>query len=351
MIYHQHLAQRYDETYPEDMKFDHARQINPRRAEFKRIDESVQRYFRKENGYYIDELQLHEKIALAEVNLRTRGLVGMVLGSMVPRLVSPPDHLGKLHKHTDIDVLILNEFGKKHPRPFEWGVDWFARPPNGFAPTNGLVRLWYDIEPKSYVSLSKKPARRDPRLPFYLDAKALKLKYKFEAEDLTSQVIGDTRTDTGNCLLRPGLYLPSADIMRKIAENANRVKEELARQVEEARELTQTIVQAWETSTPFDGSLLIEAMNLCRQLNDQLDVLPQSATEIKDEAAFLRRLRREHGKLNEAVNNLRWSIDTLGEKGKTVCEKDYSYLDYSEQPTERALYPILSEDLLTFKPI
>lgn len=347
MIYHQYLSERYDEKYPSDLKFDNSQTIEPNSQEYGCIDAAMQERFVRGNGRYLDRVLLHEKIALAEVNLRTRGLIGLALGSMVPRLVSPPEHLGKLHKHSDIDVLILNEFSQQHPRPFEWGVDWFARPPNGLAPTNGLVRLWYDIELKPDVSVAEEPATRDPRLPFYLDYEDLKLKYEFEADDLTAKIVSDSRNKAGNCLLKPGLYLPSASILGKIRENADRVKEELPAQLEEARTLLQEIEQLFQSGETCDGQLIKQAMNHFNKLNERLNVLPELA--IKDETQFYKELEEDHEKLERIITLLKRAYESLASRCKTVCEKDHSYLDYSGQSTKRALYPILSEDILTFK--
>lgn len=349
-IYAQRLAERYDEKFPMGMKFDGGPTSKPNMPEYRQLDEIMIDRFARRGNQYMDRLLLHEKIALAEVNLRTRGLVGLVLGSQAPRLMDPPENMGMLHKEgTDIDVLILNEFSTEHPRPFEWGADWFVRPPNGLAPTNGLVRLWYDISARPNVSLSMEPIPRDPRLPFYLDYEVKKLKYDFEADNVTKRIIESTRDKTGNFTLQPGLYLPSADIVNKIRSHANRIKKQLPGYLRGVNALVQRINREFESGQPANEPLIKEAMEHLNKLNEYLNVLPYFA--IRNETEFFGELKEDRHRLKEIVRILTEACESLAERCKKVCAKNHEYLDARGTPTKRALYPILSKDLLTFRPL
>ena len=89
MIFSQYLSQRYDEKYPSE-EFDSCHTIEPDVPEYQQVNRIAQGLFLRGEGFYHDRLLLNEKIALAEINLRTRGLIGLVLGSQIKKLMSPP---------------------------------------------------------------------------------------------------------------------------------------------------------------------------------------------------------------------------------------------------------------------
>lgn len=88
--------------------------------------------------------EIPEALTFADINLRARELIGVVLGSLAKYLLFPLSSDEDLRKHKDLDVLILNQHTRMDPKINEWGIDWWVRP-EGRPPTNGNVNLWYDI--------------------------------------------------------------------------------------------------------------------------------------------------------------------------------------------------------------
>ncbi len=369
MYYTQYLATRYDEIYPaDDQKFDKFAPIekpdsdsspeqtdestdplNAARQEFQKIQNKTSNLFsRISDRTYMDVLALHEKLGLAEVNLRTRGLVGMVIGSSARKLMQPPRNMREFHKEkTDIDVLILDEFGDNFPRPFEWGVDWFVRPPGELQPTNGLVRLWYDVSIKKTKKRDKTPQPHDPRLPFYLDTNEMQLKYEFYPENLTEQIIGDTRRQISSRVLKPGLYLPPAAITKKIKSQAEKANTQIRHLLEQLKPLIRHI-EEFRTSvflcTDADVECVLRAIDIINRLNKWHFVQQIGLKNPENLKAHLNSPMREH-----IITELLKTYHAIENKCEASTGKDYSYLDYGDLPTTNALYPVLDNRLLNFK--
>jgi hypothetical protein len=335
----QRLPKRYDELDP-DKPF-HKKTVYPVNKEFRKVNKNVRDRFIVGKETYHDDLALHEKLALAEVNLRTRGLVGIVLGSTVAKLYAPPRNMSEIHKHTDIDCLILNTYSPNHPAPMEWAIDWFVRPPDGRPPTNGLVRLCYDIGMRPDMKVSHETTRSQI-LPFYLDTKEMQLKFHEYPEDLTEKYRQTVREKIG--VILPGLYLPSAAIMGKIADVAVIRNELIERKLKQARELTGVLKD--QQNPPEEIILrLIEALNaLTYSCNLGIKIAFKNwdtfMEKIKDPGFY----RIFMGRVEAILCRIEMHH---GEKGKN----DYSYLIPKSPDTTHCLYPVLEDEYLQFKPL
>ena len=102
---------RYDSDSP--LKFDSSPEERPKVRSPRRdeIEQLLKDHSRKEI------LPVALQVPLAEIALRTRGLVGVVLGSTAKSLYSFKGDFESLNAHRDFDVLVLNPFTIQHPRP------------------------------------------------------------------------------------------------------------------------------------------------------------------------------------------------------------------------------------------
>ncbi|MFC1647613.1 hypothetical protein ACFL10_01305, partial [Patescibacteria group bacterium] len=135
----------YDEAYP--YRFDPGKRDKPDSKLFRDHDKFADdRKFKLR----LSHDSMIESAILAHINLRTRQLVGVVLGSAVGELFEQPEKVERIDSygdHRDLDVLILNPFSSNMPAPNEWGIDWWVRPgPDTTVPTNGRTTLWYDAK-------------------------------------------------------------------------------------------------------------------------------------------------------------------------------------------------------------
>jgi hypothetical protein len=339
LIHCQRLAQKYDELSPAEPF--HCISEIPGNREYLKVNEAVSERFKVGEGEYYDNLELHEKIALAEVNLRTRGLVGLVLGSTVKKLYQPPDHMRKVIKEgTDVDCLVLNPYGHNHPLPFEWGVDWFVRPRDGRNPTNGLVRLCYDIGLKPGTKISRRRTRHKD-LPFYLDAKELQLKYRKYPDDLTGKIVHSTREKLGAIL--PGLYLPPAAIMGKIAKTAEDRNGYIAVRLEKAGR----ILSDMKGAPPSEDQVYA----MVKIINELSFTCSRSFRwDIIDKYALGRNLQDPDFCQNMLLQ-IKEIYDELKDQHEGLVKDDYSYLVPETESTRHCLYPVLDEEYLQFKPL
>ncbi len=235
---------RYDKK--SIIKFDSELSVKPNTRVFNRYGGFFKDHF--SDG---DAAPTSKAVVLADINLQARGKIGLVLGSIVRDLTSPPGNLDKLDGHRDLDVLILNRHNKHNPRPNEWGIDWWVRPAI-LPPTNGRVSLWYDfcvkpnvaplVRSKSFPGeqfiihpSSGRPtffAKQNPHLktPINLD---LDSGYAYcdpnereavhqERQLSTRSFILSNREKTDFVLVPPGLYLPDAQTMKAIIEHCTR---------------------------------------------------------------------------------------------------------------------------------
>lgn len=154
--------------------------------------------------------------------MRTRGLVGLLLGSTVRKIYDNPSSSGAIDRSKDLDVMILNPHSQRNPGPFEWGVDWFVRPPNSF-PTNSNVKTAYDLDPKpGYFYYSNDSIRGMD------EERAMRL-YR----EIVSDCLGGQADDgevsrivaklPGKKAILPGLYLPEKETMEAIAKHCNQL--------------------------------------------------------------------------------------------------------------------------------
>lgn len=147
-----------------------------------------------------------ESVVLADVSLKVRGLVGIVLGSRAGDFLAPPDDVNDLQsKESDLDVLILQPFSSRHPSPGHLGIDFFARHPDGIdsLPTNGNVRLWYDLHLKDGMTVADESTSEAP------------IVLRTESGELV--VRKNVATEIGqNQEIEPGLYLPSQEVLEAI---------------------------------------------------------------------------------------------------------------------------------------
>ncbi len=215
---------RYDVNSSDQFDDFWKRRAKPFVDGFKRTDKYV-RQFNIDDKNAIDTIAIDSKLKLAEIALRTRELVGLLLGSTVKKLydMDPGDDDLTSETESDLDVLILNPHTIRNPRPFEWGVDWFVRPQGRF-PTNSNIEMVYDLLPqdgyKFYVNDAIRAFCRT-RNAYEQD-----LLEKGESDVKVPEIISCTRELViASHLLLPGLYLPEKETMQRIADYCNGLAE------------------------------------------------------------------------------------------------------------------------------
>ena len=196
-----------------DAKFNGGIHRTPKDPRFRKYDDYARKHHLRNIG-----AETIPALALAEMNLRIRKLVGLVLGSSVKKFTDPPAHLTRLNNHRDLDILILNPYSVNHPEPSEWGVDWWVRP-EVQAPTNGRVLMWHDLELHPDVELSTNPLRSKP--PFTLDINKNEVRYTPLETKKVMELAEQVRRKVKPIVIRPGLYLPDSVTVEKILQQCH----------------------------------------------------------------------------------------------------------------------------------
>lgn len=213
---------RYDGTHPKDEKFDDIQRDNPT------DDEQYRRYTRysREHGYPSVVPGTLEGLCLADINLRTRARIGLLLGSLIPEVRQPPRNIRSLNAHPDVDVLILQPHSRQNPKPNEWGIDWWVRPENQM-PTNGRVQTWYDIGLNPDVV----PATTDQsKLSLSLDPKTQRVRYEPSEQSRVYSLRESTRDDIGKIVIPAGLYIPDEEMQEAIINHCEAHSQERKRE-------------------------------------------------------------------------------------------------------------------------
>jgi len=210
----QRKLKRYDESCKEKFDYD-VRDLQPTNDEFR----NHRLYYKNLNLDPGQVPQSAEAAVLADVNLRSRGKIGLALGSMAKCLISSSN----FYDHRDLDVLVLNPHARDNPAPNEWGIDWWIRP-RGLAPTNGRVSLWYDIALNNNVAcLTKEADSMATPLSINFDQQSVVIKpdLQKDMENERQFIVASFRKDIETVLVPAGLYIPDPNTMGQIVQHCN----------------------------------------------------------------------------------------------------------------------------------
>ncbi len=327
---------RYDDGA--EKKFDFSRRTKPYASIFRAVNKRVN----KKDKY--SRLPTSLAIALADLSLGLRGQVGLVLGSLVNSLYEPPEDIDELDDHKDCDVLILNPHSPMNPAPHEWGVDWFVRP-EGRAPTNSSVDIWYDVALQDGVRVVD-PVIKQGDMPIFFNPSTGSVEYKYKNRDNMVNLAAGKQSN-----VPAGLYLPDSELMDVIINHC---------------ESKGRIVRAAFEAAEEGGSL--DFRNASYNINRMYDS-PQTIAQIKKKIIAIAREKLEitqcllklRGARNAEVNNFRFKRKNLKDTHEMARDivsgcrsaleslkkvrSDYGYLEITGDPSD-ALLPVLPSDLL-----
>lgn len=313
------LPYRYDEKTKE--KFDYAVRIKPIEREFHSINRQVKPYFKKRREGSLDVLKIPEKLALADINIKTRRKIGLIIGSIAKKLFNAPDDISGLESGSDVDVLILNPHSDENPEPMEWGVDWFVRPRNR-APTNGLVQMWYDVCLNEERCRPDKTGTPQKLTAIQIDLKKRVVQYEPEGENDPLAISRRIQKTRAAVELASGLYLPDTKFMSFLSDFCNARRNEMFRIL---KELKNEMASMNESQFNKNRESMIQRLNIVRRW---LHLDPLSLKKITEKDSF--------------------KIMFLEAKVRLEREKKYDYLKYPEGDGSRALLSILPGELLKF---
>jgi len=209
------IPARYDEHVA--ASYDFSKRIKPQSDIFNLINlKSVRESFGMEAA-----MTGIKAVAIADINLKTRGLIGMVLGSCVKDLYDYNEYneqyfMECLSGHSDFDVLIMQKHSDRDPKPFEWGIDWWIRP-EPHRPTNGNTSLIYDLSLDAHCcSTSTNPNEDDTFFAFSINPyePSITMRYVPQLVRMVSDKLSEE--NDGRICIPPGLYLPPTEVMDKI---------------------------------------------------------------------------------------------------------------------------------------
>lgn len=296
-------------------------------------------------------------LALADLVLQTRGLTGVILGSLVPTLCehttkNPGEDLfSKLDRHTDVDVLILDTHSEKNPPPNECGIDWWVRP-LGRYPTNGRVWLWYDLQLAKGAKTGEKPGRAD--LPimhgYYNGTRYAAINPEFR--DI--KAAREKRLKAG--IIDPGLYLPDIytfnSIYRTTTDHVRTQYPKLLAHMDKARRRLADLdaSNVWNSDKLIDRSgysVVVELVDEGYKI-----AYPTGVPNIWQETRrdiMKKCLDSEADAICSGISdNLKEEISKL--LRTKHMNRDYEYLNMHYSEGDDLLYPVLPRKLLTFRP-
>lgn len=209
------LNKRYDVEYKE--KFDKVELRRYGGKSFTLAQDRIAQFYRfrpHTGGFTEGPVGLKERLALADVYLRTQKRVGMVLGSTAARVIDK----GYDFHVSDLDILVMNQHSGLNPRPFEWDTDWFVQPGGDLSPTNSNVKVIYQINSRNCFYYSNKWS--DDMNERMMGSR---LANERPQQSKLSEII-NRKNSEDNCIY-PGLYFPDQDVLSTIADYCNEVRE------------------------------------------------------------------------------------------------------------------------------
>ena len=341
-----------------DAKFNGGIHRTPRGPRFRKYDDYARIHYLRNIG-----AETIPALALAEMNLRIRKMVGLVLGSSIKEFTDPPDDLIELNSHRDLDILILNPYSVNHPEPSEWGVDWWVRP-EVQSPTNGRVSLWYDLELHPDVEINTKPLRSAP--PFALDIDKNEVHHTPLETKKAMRLVEQVRRKVQPILIRPGLYLPDSVTVDKIRRHCNRqMKQKRKKALTQLMKLS-IKVRRLELGSE-KGPILFKI-----RTKSELDVLVNKFSKISDQLIRICKearipipngadknwlgLKERLLKLNNPCLHVAMKLcDSLSRDigdaiQSAVKEKNFNYLSL-KGVQQKPILPVIPHQLLNFKPL
>ncbi len=345
---------RYDGRFP--YKFDFGTRTKPDSDLYQKHDA----FFVENNSLLYPPLIL-PSVAFADLNLRTRGLIGVVLGSVAKHLVSPPKDIGELNSHRDLDVLVLQPHSPHHPAPNEWFVDWFVRPLGNKTPTNGRVELWYDFGLIDSVETAPSDLKPNNLGPLALDLEKREIRYDPSLArnhynpslPLKLSVARQIRENVEKIILPPGLYLLDSRAFRQVIRHCNKRAEELQYAESYGRmkfnqdrlvKLANRFRQGKIGIEKFLGELAEIRRTLKEICKTHATDWPDAADFAFDQLFFM----AANGNPAPFKQEIGSHLSKLEELFR---HNNWDYLDFDRKVTLNALYPILPSEFLTFRPL
>jgi hypothetical protein len=365
--FEQSPPERYDQKLRAGTRFDHGSRLKPQHQSYWDFEAWLQTHTR-----YGMPTTILETVAAAQIALKTRGLVGVVLGSLVAYLANPPDDPKLFEEHGDVDVLILQPHSRIHPRPGEWAVDWWIRPGSAdLKPTNGHTFLWYDLALSDSAEVDPKyfsPSR------LQIDTQAFETRIDhsvgFEAVDQLTQHL---RNSVGKLHIPAGLYLPPDDVMETIRDHCQ----------DRSREKLTVVAQMKEYLTKFSETLddLVEDSKLKLFQGSAVDypkISEESRMRLEKILGDLDEKKRQYGLPAPRYGDFLGTLDLFLKKhgafrflsipdfyqeflstdvlhilaeledGQHGAEKDYQYLTTKRYDPTKAMLPQLPSRALQF---
>ncbi|GEM_PF-5301482 len=344
--------ERYDE---EQTPFDVERRVKPDSTMYDAYDQYARRLDLE--TYAATTL---EGIALADVNLRTRGLIGIVLGSAIHDLTEPPEDLFSL-RHSDFDVLILQHHSRHNPAPNEWGIDWWVRPERDIErktanyrnPTNGRAKLWYDIALKEHIPIADDADRQEK---VSLDPASAVITVR---NNMTySRLHEDECIEEG---ILPGLYLPDAVTMDCIVEHCHQKALRISQEITTLADAIHVKIERL-LSTVYFRFLAAE------QPRDIMHTLFAYATELEEDLArgyLLLDSQTEHIPVRQrfadtdnypydywedrVTNYLRTQLHSLQSRCHDLINRNFDYLRIQDGEHTASLLPVIPHAVLSFR--
>ena len=184
----------------------------------------LKQHFRKQYASGIDVRRITDemnKLAIIDVMLRVRGLTGLIVGETVVDLYASSTHAPVYDQ--DPKVVILQPHTMAHPRPNQYGIDWYTKSEIGT--TNGKDFLQFDVLRaegflNSYINREIETANK-ARIDDCLDF------IKNEGASSPAYIAGEAHD--GLLFHRgwlPGLFIPPVSISPKVINKSNETIEE-----------------------------------------------------------------------------------------------------------------------------
>lgn len=337
-----------------DAKFNGGIHRTPRGPRFRKYDDYARSHYLRNFG-----AETIPALALAEMNLKIRKMVGLVLGSPIKEFTDPPADLIEFNNHRDLDVLILNPYSVNHPEPSEWGVDWWVRP-EVQAPTNGRVSLWYDLALHPDVEMSPASSRSAP--PFALDIGKDEVHHTPLETKKVMGLAEQVRQKIQPILIRPGLYLPDNVTVDKIIQHCNRqMKQKRKKALTQLTKLSIKVHKLEMGKGPRFRNIKSERELdvLANKFSKTSDQLLQICKEARIPTPFDRnwllfknRLLESEYPYHHAAMKL---CDTLSRDIRDAIksaekEKNFNYLSL-KGVQQKPILPVIPHQLLNFKPL
>lgn len=349
---------RYDEV--SETKFDFEERQQPDCEEFRFIEEMKAMFDEQcPDRAHKPSYPLAATI-LADINLKTRGLVGIVLGSTLKKLYHPPADLRSINSHSDLDVLILQPHSPHHPAPNEWGVDWWVRPQSR-PPINGRVELWYDIAMQGNVNVEQNLAETETALS--LDVDNWNIRYNRDLHEQICLQAKHTRKTIQQRVLSPGLYLPHPTLIRQIVDHCNKRIDQKEHDKQRVSQMMEEVPFLLEYSkVMFEGSSQ-------REPRECFNVIIERALNLEKEynAIYQKHKGNRHSLGQYLSNFIQQKAHNPMEILSKIVEvalyalkdmrrdleggfKNYNYLRVSPR-NARPLWPVLPPHVADFRPL